>query len=289
MMKLISIFLLVAALYRANGNVLPVELLDDESSNDVLPIELLEDVLPTELLEDEAVTQSPRQAIYNINDKDMYQGDIALTPEQKAQIRSRNAVTDLSKRWDNGVVPYKIGTNFGSFQAQVTDVITKAVAHIRNATGGCIKYTPWTNQKDFVHLKYEQTGCWSRLGRVGNEQPIVLDMGCWSVGTVVHEMLHAIGFQHEQNRPDRDQYLNVYWDKIMPDKKSQFELAKGLVFNTPFDFKSIMLYGETAFSQDKKTPTMLAKDPKIRFPDADRRDTMSSTDVYEVKQYYGCK
>jgi len=280
---LISVFLLVAALYGSNGSVLPIELLDDgeaEPSNDVMPIEYLEDG-PT--------IESPRQAIYDTNGADMYQGDIALTTEQKAQIRSRNAVVDLSKRWDKGIVPYKIGTNFGSWQSTVNDVIAKAVAHIANATGGCIKYIPWTNQKDYVQLKYEQTGCWSRLGRTGGEQPIVLDMGCWSVGTVVHEMLHAIGFQHEQNRPDRDQYLNIYWDKIMPDKKSQFELAKGLVFNTPFDFKSIMLYGETAFSQDKKSATMLAKDTKIRFPDADRREAMSPTDIYEVKQYYNCK
>jgi len=279
-------------LYSANGNILPVELLDDEPANDVLPIELLEDVLPVELLDDEPVTQSPRQAIYNINDRSrMYQGDIALTPEQKAQIRSRNALVDLSKRWANGVIPYKVATNFGPGQKTVNDAVTKAVAHIRNATGGCIKYVPWTNQKDFVQIKYEATGCWSHLGRTGNEQPIVLDNGCWSVGTVVHEMLHAIGFQHEQNRPDRDQYLNIYWNNIKQDKNTiaQFELAKGLVFNTKFDFNSIMLYGETAFSKDNKSPTMLAKDPKIRFPDADNREAMSPTDIYEVKQYYGCK
>jgi len=300
MMKLISIFLVVAAFYSANGNVLPIELLEDQPDSDVIPIELFKDSPTGDLSQDEPVndeavfadnlvTPSPRQSIYDNQDDSMYQGDIVLTPEQKTQLRSRNAMVDLSKRWTDGVVPYKISTNFATFNQTVKDVITKAVEHIKTATGGCIKYVPWTNQKDYVLLQYGTTGCWSHLGRTGNEQPIVLDMGCWSVGTVVHEMLHAVGFQHEQNRPDRDNYLNIYWDKIIPEKKPQFELAKGLVFNTPFDFKSIMLYGETAFSKDKKTPTMLAKDPKIRFPDADRRDTMSPTDIYEVKQYYGCK
>lgn len=36
----------------------------------------------------------------------------------------------------------------------IHDVIDKAAAHINNMTGGCITYTPYTNQKDFVHLWY---------------------------------------------------------------------------------------------------------------------------------------
>ena len=43
--------------------------------------------------------------------------------------------------------------------------------------------------------------------------------GCMFKGTVVHELLHAAGFQHEQSRPDRDRYLNVYYKNIIPGER----------------------------------------------------------------------
>ena len=35
-----------------------------------------------------------------------------------------------------------------------------------------------------------------------------------STGTLAHELLHVLGMQHEQERPDRDQHIEIHWDKI---------------------------------------------------------------------------
>lgn len=56
------------------------------------------------------------------------------------------------------------------------------------------------------------------MGRIGGNQDISIGNGCERVGTVIHEMMHTIGFIHEQSRPDRDKYITVFYDHIRTGK-----------------------------------------------------------------------
>ena len=74
---------------------------------------------------------------------------------------------------------------------------------------------------------------------------------CWSERTVVHEFIHAFGFHHEQNRPDRDNYVEIIYENIPEDLFPQFDLFTGsLTFGVDYDGKSVMHYSSRAFTND---------------------------------------
>ena len=55
------------------------------------------------------------------------------------------------------------------------------------------------------------SGCYSYVGFQGiREQTISLrEVGCLSRGTVQHEFMHALGFYHEQARPDAKEHVKI--------------------------------------------------------------------------------
>ena len=56
--------------------------------------------------------------------------------------------------------------------------------------------------------------CYSMIGRQGGKQQISLGQGCGYKGVAIHEMMHALGFYHEQSRLDRDNYITINWNNI---------------------------------------------------------------------------
>ena len=78
--------------------------------------------------------------------------------------------------------------------------------------------------------------CYSTVGRQGGRQDISIGNGCERKGTILHEMMHTIGFIHEQSRPDRDKYVNVFYDNIKPGEisNSSYQSTSFFVFfNSP--------------------------------------------------------
>ncbi|XP_022804316.1 zinc metalloproteinase nas-13-like, partial [Stylophora pistillata] len=107
--------------------------------------------------------------------------------------------------------------------------------------------------------------CASYVGRIGRRQQVYLARGCWYTGIVSHEIGHAIGFYHEQSRPDRDNYISINRVNIVSGRQSNFyKYSRWKIdsLGTPYDYGSLMHYRSTAFSKNGK-PTIVVKKPGV--------------------------
>lgn len=49
--------------------------------------------------------------------------------------------------------------------------------------------------------------------------------GCVSPYVVSHELMHSLGFWHEQMRPDRDSYVTILFENIVEGKDPLLNLS----------------------------------------------------------------
>lgn len=57
--------------------------------------------------------------------------------------------------------------------------------------------------------------CFSYVGKVlVNGQELSIGAFCDHIAIVEHEILHALGFFHEQSRHDRDDYVEIVFENI---------------------------------------------------------------------------
>lgn len=162
----------------------------------------------------------------------------------------RNAVTtEANSYWDNGVVYYTISPSFTSQEIQI---INDGINHFRQNTS--IDFIATTNVSNrFVSIAPSTIGInfSSSIGKktsTGTQQDIGLVPGGFDIGSVIHEIGHAIGFYHEQSRADRDNFISVIWDNIGSDPNDRWQYQTYNQQGRPgadlgaFDWQSIMLY-----------------------------------------------
>ena len=71
-------------------------------------------------------------------------------------------------------------------------------------------------------------------------------------GIVMHELMHAAGFWHEQSRADRDEHITINWANIQTGMEFNFlkyDLRKIDHLGAKYDTCSVMHYGAYAFAK----------------------------------------
>ncbi|EDO37770.1 predicted protein, partial [Nematostella vectensis] len=219
---------------------------------------------------------------------DLFEGDMILTPDQQQAVNngdlgaSRGAPIH-DKKWPNAILPYEIRSDLKGTPAE--GVIQNAMREWESKT--CVRFQKRTTQKNYVYF-FKGDGCWSYVGMLDRgAQAISLGSGCWHKGTAAHEIGHALGFYHEQSRPDRDNYVTVHWDNIKTDSKHNFNKYSAdriNTFGTPYDFGSLMHYGTNYFSVNGRATIT----PKKSGAKIGQRDYLSDLDVHQMNLRYGC-
>ncbi|XP_037775832.1 blastula protease 10-like isoform X2 [Penaeus monodon] len=134
------------------------------------------------------------------------------------------------------------------------------------------------------------SGCWSYVGRQYRRwggQKLSIGRGCTKLGTVLHEIGHALGLLHEQSRSDRDEHVKILWKNVMHGKQKNFRVWKDSRFDeVPYDYSSVMHYGSYFFGQGGR-PTLLPRNPFHQHL-LGQRDGFSFRDIAVANSVYGC-
>ncbi|XP_078000505.1 uncharacterized protein LOC144453102 [Glandiceps talaboti] len=215
------------------------------------------------------------------------EGDIILPPELKSKgpTRKRAAIWYDIMKWPDAKVYYKLDPTktFSSYEKQT---ISNAMTKIEDKT--CLTFIERTDQTSYVNIS-KDGGCRSFIGRNPyGPQLLSLESGCYTIGVTMHELLHSVGFLHEQSRDDRDEFVKVNYDNIIRGRESNFVIhPSALLQEVNYDYESLLHYRANSFAIDRTIPTLdpiQPVDPAI----LGQRDGMSPSDIADVSTFYGC-
>uniref|UniRef100_A0A914I4P3 Metalloendopeptidase n=1 Tax=Globodera rostochiensis TaxID=31243 RepID=A0A914I4P3_GLORO len=232
-----------------------------------------------------AISDASPLSPYKYNEKfgaqRLVYGDILLSPRQiklSRLLKSKQMAKHIAlkskqnNRWTNNEIPFLFSAKFNERQKRA---IREALAVLEDSS--CFRFIPRSKQRDFLFFDMRE-GCFSFVGKVGGRQLLSLAAGCLHDYIIWHEVMHALGLEHEHQRPDRDRFIRIHWENVEADKHLNFEKIPqtdvDLYHN--YDYHSLMHYDSTAFG---KTDTGTGEPMMTMEP---LRDGVQLTDNFEL-------
>ncbi|KAI3419620.1 hypothetical protein GPALN_004056 [Globodera pallida] len=188
-----------------------------------------------------------------------------------------------SKKWSIEQ-PIQFGLD-NSFDESEKSTVRAAIREIQSKT--CIRFDEVGTSPSDAHIKYINNQSTNNCGLsfVGQTLPIntiklnfVLCAHMNMVRVVVHETLHALGLDHEQERPDRDDFVTILWHNINPQNSN---------YGIPYDFSSVMHYDSSQAARQSGLKTMRAKvNPAVNDAKMGQLNGLAKSDVDVLNRMY---
>jgi hypothetical protein len=147
--------------------------------------------------------------------------------------------------WPGGVIPYDISKLTPAQQS----IALRAMKRWMD-TGANLKFVPRAAEAEYVHFT-GNTNAGNNTTHDGFKKGIRTDVNITAFWwrqeewMPAHELGHVLGFGHEFQRWDRDQYVTIHYENIKPGRAPDYDWipqTNWLVTNLPYDYRSIMHY-----------------------------------------------
>ncbi|XP_040201862.1 astacin-like metalloendopeptidase [Rana temporaria] len=209
----------------------------------------------------------------HLGSKAYFEGDILLT--------SSSFSPDITK-WvkKDGIVqiPYVLDP---SYMPDHIQTMNEAFSDFQATT--CIRFVKRTDQRDYISI-LPGLGCYSAIGRKGRRQVLSLNFDCLAKGkgTVLHELLHVLGFWHEHSRADRDNYIRIDWEAIQKGYERNFCKYDTTNMIVNYTLGSILHYSGSAFANNEGSKTIV---PRTK-AEIGQRMKLHKMDILRVNKLY---